>query len=330
MTAQTTAKVEEKKAPPTIQQLVQSDVYKKQFKNALPKYMTADRFVRVVLTILTRTPKLQKCTQSSLMACFLDCAQLGLEPNGREAHLIPYGEECKLIPDYKGLVKLARNSGEIADIHADVVCENDEFEYSFGTDAKLVHKPALDDRGSATRAYSFVKLKDGSTSFEVMNIKEIYATRDRSEGWKAYKAKKVSSSPWEEGKPDEKEMMKKTVFRRHSKWLPISSEKFHMAMEKDFDTPGDLIIDQMPELPVIAMPKAKADVPVSNGSMTDAELIIGEAQQAMLLKMLATHKVAETDFIGFLRGNFKIESVSQVRAEWLADITTWIGEQVHA
>lgn len=317
---------EEKKVQPTIQQLVSSDTYKKQFKNALPKYITPERYVRVLLTILTRTPKLQKCTQSSLMACFMDCAQMGLEPNGRDAHLIPYNEECKFIPDYKGLVKLARNSGEVSDIHADVVCENDEFSYSYGSDAHLTHKPALTNRGKVTCAYSFVKLKDGSLSFEVMNIEEIYSTRDRSEGWKAFKAKKVSQSPWETGKPDEKEMMKKTAFRRHSKWLPISSEKFHMALEKDFDKPDDFVVDMPTDLPEILLPKAKNPT----GDPTENELLIGEPQQTMLKKMLLTHKISEDIFLAYLKKNYQVESIASIRAEWIADITAWMGENASA
>lgn len=321
----TATNIEEKKVPYTIQQLIQSDTYKKQFKNALPKYITADRFVRVALTILTRTPKLQKCSVSSLMACFLDCAQLGLEPNGREAHLIPYGEECKLIPDYKGLVKLARNSGEVRNIHADVVCEHDEFSYSFGTDAHLRHTHAVSgDRGKIIKVYSFVSLKDGSESFEVMNLDEIYATRDRSEGWKAFKAKKVSSSPWDPGKPDEKEMMKKTAFRRHSKWLPISYERFHLALEKDtFDAPED-IIDQPTVQPEIRMPHPKEE-PVK--AITEEDTLIGEPQQKMLIELAYKRGISDADWTEYLKKNFKIDHVKFVKKEWVADIAEWVGQQ---
>jgi recombination protein RecT len=133
-----------------------------------------------------------------------------------------------LIVDYKGLVALARRSGEIADIHADVVCRNDRFRYSFGTNGTLEHEPNLDDRGPVRAAYSFAKLKDGSSSYEVMSIQEIEAIRNRSKAGK--------SGPWV---TDWNEMAKKTVFRRHSKWLPVSSE-FQEAIDKDFDVPVDI------------------------------------------------------------------------------------------
>ena len=175
----------------------------------------------------------------------MDCSSLGLEPDGRKVHLIPYGDKCQLIVDYKGLVDLARRSGEIADIHADVVCERDAFEYSFGTDSRLVHKPPLSNRGKPIAAYSFVRLKDGSSSYEVMNVEEIEAIRERS------KAK--DSGPWV---TDWNEMAKKTVFRRHSKWLPVSAE-FQEATERDFDVP----IDIRPESskPAVEMPRAITD-----------------------------------------------------------------------
>lgn len=233
------AKTEEKD---DIRKLLSGENMKKQFGMALPKHLTPDRFVRVALTAITKNPKLLQCTQSSLFSCLLDCSQLGLEPDGRKAHLIPYEDKkkqitvCTLIIDYKGLVDLARRSGQISDIHADIVCENDEFDYSYGNDGRLYHKPALSERGKILGAYSFVKLKDGSVSYEVMGLVEVHAIRDRSQGWKAFKAGYAKSAIWD---TDESEMIKKTVFRRHSKWLPLSSE-FQDAIEKDYDKPLDL------------------------------------------------------------------------------------------
>ena len=178
----------------------------------------------------------------------MDCSQLGLEPDGRKVHLIPYGDKCTLIIDYKGLVDLARRSGKIADIHADVVYENDLFKYSYGTDGSLVHKPSLTDRGKPIAAYSFVLLKDGASSYEVMNFDEVDAIHKRSKAGK--------SGPWI---TDWAEMAKKTVFRRHSKWLPVSSE-FQEAIDKDFDVARDInkgFIDTTAGKPDVAIPEEK-------------------------------------------------------------------------
>lgn len=223
---------------------------KDQFALALPKHLSPDRFTRVALTIYNKTPKLRDCTPQSLLACLMDCSSLGLEPDGRKAHLIPYGTTCTLIIDYKGLVELARRSGDIADIHADVVHEKDYFDFQFGNDSRLVHKPVLSGRGKAIAAYSYVRLKDGSSSFEVMNAEDIEAIRGRSKASK--------SGPWV---TDWNEMAKKTVFRRHSKWLPLTPE-FQDAVEKDFDTPEDILPIKI-ETPAIEMPRAKAPSPAA-------------------------------------------------------------------
>jgi len=234
--------VEKKDKNKTVRDLVMQ--MRDQFSLALPRHITPDRFTRVALTALGKTPKLADCTRESLLACLMDCSQLGLEPDGRKAHLIPYGNQCTLIIDYKGLVDLARRSGDISYIHADVVCENDQFDYAYGSGAHLNHIPATTGRGKPTHAYSFVKLKDGSEDFCVMNVDEVDAIRGRSKAGKA--------GPWV---TDWMEMAKKTVFRRHSKWLPLSSE-FQEAIEKDFDVPTDLIDPARVGKPVVAEPKA--------------------------------------------------------------------------
>ena len=234
--------------PNSIKELVTSAAGKKQFAMALPKHLSADRFLRVALTAFTRTPKLLQCTKESLTESLMDCSSLGLEPDGRRAHLIPYGNKCQLIVDYKGLVELARRSGEIADIHADVVGENDFFEYSFGTNGNLEHKPAIKEKGVVIAAYSYVKLKDGSSSYEVMNLEEIEAIRKRS--------KAAGNGPW---KTDWNEMAKKTVFRRHSKWLPVSSELMKAAVDKDYDVPIDIMKYADAGKPEVEQPKALSD-----------------------------------------------------------------------
>lgn len=195
-----------------------------QFKNAvalcMPKHLTPERFVRVALTALMRTPQLQKCSQESLFKCLLDLSALGLEPDGRRAHLIPFGSECTLIIDYKGLVELMMRSGLVANIHADVVCENDEFEYDRGE----VTKHRIDfrkDRGPVYAVYCRVTMKDGSTKCEALSRREVEAVRGRS------RAK--DNGPWV---TDWNEMAKKTACRRVSKWVPLSVE-FREAVDTE-------------------------------------------------------------------------------------------------
>jgi recombination protein RecT len=205
----------------SIKGFLSGDEFKKQVSLALPKHLKPERFIRIAITALTRTPKLQDCTPESFFQCLLDLSALGIEPDGKRAHLIPYGNKCTLVVDYKGIVELARRSGEVSNIHADVVCERDTFDYQFGSGGFLKHKPALKDRGPVICAYSFVKLKDGSEDFDVMNVDDIDKIRSRS--------RSGQSGPWV---TDWNEMAKKTVFRRQSKWLPFSPE-LREAIEKD-------------------------------------------------------------------------------------------------
>lgn len=212
------------KTPVTIKDILLSDWFKSQVAAALPRHMSAERMIRVARTATMRNPALLECTQESLVKCLLDCSAFGLEPDGRHAHLIPFKRECTLILDYKGIVALVRRSGDVSYIHADVVYENDKFAYSFGSDAGLLHEPALDNRGGKIKAfYSFVRLRDGSEDFVVLSLAEVDAIRKRS--------KAGNNGPWV---TDFAEMGKKTAFRRHSKWLPLSAE-VRDAIERDDD-----------------------------------------------------------------------------------------------
>lgn len=321
MTTGTDVKKEEKSK--TIIDILKGEDAKRQLKMALPKHLTPDRFVRVALTIINKNPNLQKCTVTSLWACLLDLSQMGLEPDGRKAHLIPFGDQCTLVVDYKGIADLVRRSGEVSNIHADIVCENDVFDCSYGSDGKLNHFPADGNRGKVKRAYSYVKLKDGAESYEVMNIDEIEAIRMRSKTYNA--STKQNSGPW---KTDWNEMAKKTVFRRHSKWLPLSSERLALAFEKDYDTPSDIVIDAATTMPEIQMPKAKNLE--ANGTPSELDTLIGNEQVKLIVKTLENHKIEDAVWFAYLSKNYSISSTNNIKKEWMADITTWMTENSNA
>lgn len=301
----------------TIVEYFSSKDTRKAIKAALPKHLTVDRYMRIVLTAFNKTPKLQQCTITSLWSAILWLSQKGLEPDGYKAHLIPYGTECKVVIDYKGLVDLARRSKEVGDIHADVVYEKDFFEYEFGTNAHLTHRPASGDRGKITNAYSCVVLKGfEKPSFEVMNVDEIYAVRDRSEGWKAFKAGKVSTSTWKTGTADEKEMMKKTVFRRHSKWLPVS-EDFHDAIQHDFDAPDfEKENDQASDL----MPAEKEAPSIE----TNQDEKISAEQVKQFAALLVGYKIDEQSFGEYLMKEFCITSTSDLKKSEYPLAIEWV------
>lgn len=233
------AKTEEKPKPLTLRDRFQQKWFKDQITAAMSKNCNVDRFIRVATTSLMTTRNLADCEESSVFRCLLVLGQVGLEPDGRNAHLIPRwnkklygadkgGYECTFQIDYKGFVELAMRSGLVASVHADRVFEEDEFDYNIGQIE--CHRPNLRvKRKDWYAAYSVVRFKDGSMKCEVMTQDEILEIRDRSESWKAYKKDKISTCPW---LTDEGEMAKKTVFKRLSKWISISPE-FATAVEHD-------------------------------------------------------------------------------------------------
>lgn len=194
----------------------------------LPRHVNADRLLRIAMSALRTTPKLMECELRSLMAAVMVSAQLGLEPNTPlgHAYLIPYEKykkdgnqwvteriDVQLIPGYRGLIDLARRSGQIVSIAAHVVHENDAFDYEYGLNETLRHKPALTDKGEMIAVYAVAKLKDGGHQFEVLSKADVDAVREQS------KSKK--KGPWV---THYDEMARKTAIRRLFKYLPVSSE----------------------------------------------------------------------------------------------------------
>ena len=212
----------------TVRDLLRSDDFRKAVAAALPSAVKPDRFVRVAYSACTRQPELLKSSKESLFKALLDLASLGIEPDGRRAHLIPFQNtktgkiEVQLILDYKGILELLHRSGDISYVHADVVYPEDDFSFSYGTDAHLRHTPKLDRTSKRPIcAYSYVRMRDGGEDFCVMSIAEVEKIRSQSRA--------AQSGPWRDHFD---EMAKKTVFRRHSKWLPLSPET-REAIERD-------------------------------------------------------------------------------------------------
>lgn len=217
----------------------------------LPKHLSADRLLKVAQIAATTTPTLLKCDVPSLVAAIGQCAQMGLEPNTvlGHAYLVPFNTKRKdadgnerwvnsvqVIVGYKGLIDLARRSGQIVSIAAHEVCENDDFECVYGLNERLEHRPAMNDRGEVVAFYAVAHLKDGGHAFEVMSVEQIEEIRDASQGYQqAKKYKKEASSPWG---AHFVEMGRKTVIRRLAKYLPLSIEFQTAAALDDMASTG--------------------------------------------------------------------------------------------
>lgn len=189
----------------------------------LPKHITPDRLMKVALHAIRTTPALQDCTVKSLFGAVVQASQLGLEPNTilGHAYLVPFknrktgATDVQLIAGYKGLVDLARRSGQIESIAAHAVYEQDDFEFCYGLDERLAHRPYMrGDRGEIIAFYAVAKLKGGAHAFEVMSKAEVDQVMKASQS-------RGQWGPWKDHYP---EMGRKTAVRRLSKYLPLSIE----------------------------------------------------------------------------------------------------------
>lgn len=212
---------------PNLKMMLSGDQFRQQVALALPKHLTPERFIRVAITALTRTPKLMECDPASFFKCLLDLSAYGLEPDGRRAHLIPFNNsrmgivECQLIVDWKGFVELAKRSGDVKSWRSETVCEKDVFSWRNGEIEHVIDW--RHPRGKVEAVYSSVTLTDGFVDTEVLTVEEVEGVRARS--------RSSQSGPWV---TDWNEMAKKTAIRRHSKRLTLSPE-FHEALMADLE-----------------------------------------------------------------------------------------------
>lgn len=195
----------------------------------------AKRFLTAAIEYVRRVPKLLECDKLSLMMAFVQSAQFRFMPSGvsGEAYVIPYGKEAKFQLGYQGIVTLLYRTNKIVGITANIIYENDVFEYEEGLEAKLAHKPAMfgKPKGEAIGVYTVAQMQGGGRTFKVMDKDAIMGIKDLS------KAKASKESPWNSDKDPEMWMWKKTCLIQHAKLLPKTQE-LQAAIEKDYEGEG--------------------------------------------------------------------------------------------
>jgi recombination protein RecT len=199
-----------------------------------------DRLIKVVVAAASKTPKLLECTQVSIYRSLTEAASLGVEPNGPLGHgyLVPYSNkgqmECQFILSYKGMIDLARRSGQILSIESRVVYAGDEFDFEFGLAPKCRHVPKAQDQSDEkiTHSYAVAHLVGGGTQFEVLTKAQVDGIRAKSRAGKF--------GPWQDHYA---EMAKKSAVRRLFKYLPISIEIAEATQKEDRMEAGEQTID---------------------------------------------------------------------------------------
>jgi recombination protein RecT len=186
-----------------------------EFKAALPAHVSVEKFTRVAMTAIQNTPALQNADRRSLFGAVVRLAQDGLLPDGREAAIVMFKNQAQAMPMIAGILKKIRQSGDVAYVSAQIVYTNDHFKWTLGFDENVEHEPAPLDQepGEPVAAYAVAVLKDGSRLLEVMRKSEIEKVRAVS--------RTSGNGPWVQWWG---EMARKTVMRRLSKRLPMSTD----------------------------------------------------------------------------------------------------------
>lgn len=293
---------------PKIIDLLQSPKNMERMKSVIPSHLTADKMIRVSCLAIQKTPKLGLCDPASLLGAIVVCGSLGLEPNTvlGHAYLIPFEKsykengqwkkrtEVNLIVGYKGFVDLARRSGCLVSIHADVVYDGDEFSFEYGSNQHIRHVPKGErDENKAKWAYAYAKLTDGE-AFEVLPYAEVLKIRNKTQGYHSWMKKDATDRRTDDcvwmAYPHE--MAAKTMIRRLAKYLPLSTD-FVRAAAMDaraetgrldfsvFDSNPDAVTD----IDLAGREPEPVDPPVSLADTlkTKAEAVKGKA------KTMGTH-----------------------------------------
>lgn len=196
----------------------------------IEKSLSKEKFLKLAVMAVSKVPKLRELAVSNQAGLFTEliaCAQMGLLPDGKDAVILPFKNTAKLIPMVWGMVRLARESGEIKSIWADIVHENDQFEsWADSSGQHFIHRPNYDgERGPIKMAYAASVLENGQTELEVMSMADISAVEKTSR----------SNNVWQGA--FRSEMVKKTPLRRLLKRLPMTPklEKVVEHGDKDYD-----------------------------------------------------------------------------------------------
>lgn len=189
--------------------------YKGQIEAALPKHVTPERLMRICLSEFRREPKFSQCDPMSFLGAVVTAASLGLEPGAAlgQCYLVPYKQEVNFQIGYRGMVDIARRSGNIISLQARAVYKGDHFKVILGTEDKIEHEPKYES-SELTHVYAVAKLVGGGVQFDVMSVPEIDSIRARY-------SKAAQGKAWTDSYD---EMAKKTVVRRLFKMLPASVE----------------------------------------------------------------------------------------------------------
>lgn len=166
---------------------------------------------------------------NSLVASVVNTATIGisLNPALGLAYLVPRDGRVILDISYRGLVKLATDTGAILWAKAELVHEGDFFRYR-GPATMPEHSfdpfASGEDRGGFRGAYCIAKTSTGDLLVEAMSAEKIYQVRNKSQ---AFTRASGASGPWVDWFD---QMVIKTVLKRARKSWPMSAPRLDHAI----------------------------------------------------------------------------------------------------
>lgn len=257
--------VAEKKsdARETVKELLYKN--KKQILALVPRHLDAERMLQIALVAIRRVPKLAECHPATLIGAVIESLRMGLEPGAGpgESWLIPFDNKKKkrvevvLVPDYRGLLKLVRRSGEVGAVMAEVVCEGDQFDYGVSDSGPYLSWKPGKERGKATHFFCGV----WNTS-RILIASSVMTPEEIDEHAKRF-SRAYEQGPWQ---TDFRAMGIKTVVRRTAKQAPTSSE---VQRAVELDEKALLGIPQ--DLGILADPDETATPDNGHSQLTEEE-----------------------------------------------------------
>lgn len=152
-----------------------------------------EQFFQLTLQTVAQNPSLLTCQPKSLIAAVWAAARLGLPPDERLCHFVPFKDQCRFIVNYKGWVTIAHRSTVVSNLYAHIVFDDEHFEHELGLQRNLVHRPqkqssvvaaftALTNTGrKPICSYAVMKYRDGrEADFEVVHADYIARVRAMS------------------------------------------------------------------------------------------------------------------------------------------------------
>lgn len=255
--------------------LTQSDIasyiggMKERIAAVLPKHLTAERIIQMAATTIQRNPQIAKCSAASLLGGVMQASILGFPPVDSlgYCYFVPYGGECQFQIGYRGLIELARRSGKIKMVYAEVVRQGDDFNAEFGLEPKLEHKPSFDSSKPMTHVYAVCHFVDGGYNFVVLSRSDVERLRMRSPMQKA--------APVGAWKTDYDAMAKAKAIKQLAKYLPLNIDQLtaissdeQVIKPESFDENGNYKVEEA----------SFEEVPTQQNSQTGNEEKEGDAK----------------------------------------------------